>query len=86
MSLQAGAEFDVYHPGAFATAFLDPYFYIDPTFANASDYSIIVSPGVGNFAAPEPSTWTMVLLGIASLGFARFRPEGREPGRRRARA
>jgi hypothetical protein len=40
-------------------------------YANA--YSLEFSPGVGNSAisgVPEPSTWAMMLLGFAGLGFA----------------
>jgi hypothetical protein len=64
-----------------ASAFLDPYFYIDPTFAFASEYSVIVSAGIGNTppgSVPEPSTWAMLLIGFAGLGYAEY-------ARRRAR-
>jgi PEP-CTERM motif len=59
----------------FASAILDPYFSIDPSNADASAYSILVSPGIGNSPStgipgtPEPSTWAMMLLGFASLGW-----------------
>jgi hypothetical protein len=46
--------------------------YVDPTFtlADPSLYSIHFSLGVGNAtAAPEPSTWAMMLIGFAGLGF-----------------
>lgn len=40
-----------------ASAYLDPYFSIDPSNADASAYAILVSPGIGNApATPEPST------------------------------
>jgi len=56
--------------GGSADAFWDPYIYIDPTFANASAYSISVSPGVGNVptsASPEPASFLLVgpMLGLA---------------------
>jgi hypothetical protein len=45
----------------------DPYFYIDPSFPDANQYSIIVSPGVGNASlqnsiVPEPPS--LLLLGV----------------------
>jgi hypothetical protein len=42
---------------AFASA--DPFIYVDPSFAGAANYEILVSPGIGNsnsaVATPEPS-------------------------------
>jgi PEP-CTERM motif len=60
----------------FGSAYLDPYFSIDPSNPNADQYSILVSPGIGNSpisGAPEPSTWAMLLLGFAGLNFAGYR-------------
>ncbi len=61
----------------FASAFGDPFIYIDPTFVNASLYSVIVSPGVANLApgqvpdpgaqVPEPGTLWLVGMGIGLL-------------------
>jgi hypothetical protein len=54
-----------------ATASVDPYIYIDPTFARASDYGIEVSPDVGNTpvsTVPEPGTWGLMLTGFGILG------------------
>jgi hypothetical protein len=53
------------------TASVDPYIYVDPTFLNAGDYSIEVSPNIGNIsAAPLPATaW---LLGSALVGAGLF--------------
>jgi hypothetical protein len=57
-----------------AGAFLDPIFFIDPTFAGANKYSIETSPGIGNVSAvPEPSTWAMMILGFAGVGFMAYR-------------
>ena len=57
-----------------AGAFLDPIFFIDPTFAGADKYSIETSLGIGNVSAtPLPSTWGMMLLGLGVLGFMGYR-------------
>ena len=64
---------------ASAFAYIDPYFSIDPSVADASAYSFTVSPGFGNApgsipsAIPEPSTWAMMLLGFMGLGYAGYR-------------
>jgi hypothetical protein len=57
--------------GAFATAFADPYFVIDPNFLLANPgYSLVISDGVGNLpdGVPEPATWAMMLLGAGLVG------------------
>jgi hypothetical protein len=61
-------------------AIVDPYFSIDPSFAEADLYQIALSPGVGNepfpglpTTVPEPSTWAMMLFGFVALGFASYR-------------
>jgi hypothetical protein len=50
---------------------LDPLFSIDPNFVGANNYSIETSFGIGNDvgAVPEPSTWAMMILGFAGIGF-----------------
>ena len=52
----------------------DPYIYIDPVFGGDLS-SLSVSDGVGNSpsAVPEPSTWAMMLLGFAGVGFMAYR-------------
>jgi PEP-CTERM motif len=58
-----------------ATSWLDSYVYIDPNLAG-SQFSLLISPGVGNspvFSLPEPSTWAMMLIGFAGLGFLGYR-------------
>jgi hypothetical protein len=55
-----------------ATAYIDPYFFIDPSTPDAGQYSIVTSFGIGNAepgAVPEPSTWAMMLLGFLGLGW-----------------
>ena len=58
------------------TAYIDPYFSIDPSTPNAGQYSIVTSSGIGNSlpgAVPEPSTWALMLLGFAATGFVAYR-------------
>jgi hypothetical protein len=57
-----------------ARAFADPFIFIDPAFPDASLYSIVVSPGVGNArvdpgVVPEPATLWLLgsVLGALSL-------------------
>lgn len=54
------------------TASADPSFEIDPSFPYADDFEIDYSPGFDT-AVPEPSTWAMLLIGFAGLGFAGYR-------------
>jgi hypothetical protein len=58
---------------------VDPVFTINPTFANASEYSLVFSPGVGNSLSvvPLPSTWGMMLMGLVSLGFIAYRQKSK---------
>jgi hypothetical protein len=64
-------------PGGSSSAFIDPYFSIDPSTTDAQDYQIFLSAGVENIgpagAVPEMATWTMMLLGFAGLGFVGYR-------------
>jgi len=55
-------------------AWADPFIFIDPTFANGNQFSLLISDGVGNTpAVPEPSTWAMMILGFAGVGFMAYR-------------
>jgi len=57
-----------------ATASIDPYAYIDPTFADVKDFSVVLSSGVGNLpAVPEPSTIYLLASGLAALSVAASR-------------
>jgi PEP-CTERM motif len=75
--VQLDTNAEVLSPGpgfSSASAYLDPYFSIDPSNADAGAYLILTSPGIGNTpATPEPSTWAMMLLGFAGLSWAGWR-------------
>lgn len=50
--------------------------FVDPVITLPNGYTIAFSAGIGNTAVtsvPEPSTWTMMLAGLAGLGFAGWR-------------
>lgn len=66
MQVSAGAA---YSGGNLTTAGAS----IDPVFLLPAGYSIELSQGVGNSATPEPSTWAMMLIGFAGLGFVGYR-------------
>ena len=53
-----------------AFAEVDPHIFISSSLPDPSDYSIVLSPGIGNPAIPESSTWDMMSLGFAGLAFA----------------
>ena len=61
---------NLFGPGR-AYAFMDPTFSFDPSFANAADYRLEFSPGVGNGVSPsfvpEPQTYALVLLGLVGV-------------------
>jgi PEP-CTERM motif len=55
---------------------IDPQVEISPSFPDASDYTLVFSPNVAG-SIPEPSTWAMLIVGFAGLGFAGWRGRGR---------
>ena len=64
--------------GGRADALVDPFISVDPSFAGASKYSILLSDGVGNGdggmgtgsgAVPEPASFALLGVGLATLGF-----------------
>ena len=67
VGFSAGAE--TAHAGA------DPFLFIDPGFANASLYSVVISPDLGNgvSSAPEPGTFVLLGAGLGTLACARRR-------------
>ena len=52
-----------------AAATVDPFFKIDPTFPLADEFSIVLSPGIGNpipsERVPEPSSLTLFAAAVA---------------------
>jgi hypothetical protein len=54
---------------ATSSATADPLIEINPGFSNAGNYSIELSPGVGNGVAPIPEPGTLILVCIAPLLF-----------------
>ena len=70
LRIQAGEEGSV--DIASATAYAASWLYVDPTFANAGAYSIVLSDGVGNSmaaAVPEPETCVLMLAGLGALAW-----------------
>jgi len=60
--------------GGSASASIDPFIFVDPSFANAGDYTITVSDGVANVSpVPEPSAWALSLAAVGGLGAVRSR-------------
>jgi hypothetical protein len=55
------------------SASIDPQFYI--VSSDPSAYTLEFSSGIGNSVGgvPEPSTWAMMLLGFAGIGFMAYR-------------
>jgi hypothetical protein len=51
MFIEGGATSSA-QPTALANATLGPFFYVDPSFPNADQYSIVVSAGIGNTPRP----------------------------------
>ena len=81
MRVEIGAIASAGGPSGHGQASIDPYITIDPSTPNASLYTLVFSPGIGNGppsapAVPEPSTWAMILLGFAGLAFAGRKARG----------
>jgi hypothetical protein len=66
--VSAGANVSKTGDGGAAHAFADPQFSLDPSFANANDFSLAISNGIGNelaSSAPEPATFVGAGLALA---------------------
>ena len=63
------------------SASIDPFLSIDPTFLlNNPGISLEFSAGIVNVSpVPEPSTWAMMILGFAGIGFMAYRRKSK-PG------
>lgn len=60
--------------GGHAAASVDPFIFVDPSFANAASYTITVSDGVANaLPVPEPSIAALLLPGLGVVALARRR-------------
>lgn len=60
-----------------ASASIDPYISFAPNF-DSTGLSLEFSPGIENVAGvPELSTWAMVILGFAGVGFMACRPRSK---------
>ncbi len=82
VAIAAATEAGVPPPGGgISTAFasVDPFIQVDPSFPNASQYTIQFSDGVGNGIQPvdEPGSFAILGIGLpALLAFARRRRLG----------
>jgi hypothetical protein len=77
LSFNQGVHLEVEVVGALGNSFnggmvsADPHLFVDPAFPDAADYSIVVSPNIGNgspSAVPEPGTWVLMITGLVGLG------------------
>jgi hypothetical protein len=55
------------------TGYVDPVVTIDPAFAQASQYTLVLSPGIGNSstAAPEPASLLLMISALAAFPLLR---------------
>jgi hypothetical protein len=83
LSFNQGVHLEVEAGGALGSASdfdggtvsADPHLFVDPSFPNASEYSIVLSPNIGNSVPtiPEPSTWVLMSAGLVGLAGLRRR-------------
>jgi hypothetical protein len=64
------------------SAFIDPWIFVDLSTPDANLYSVTTSALIGNDpvagpAAPEPSTWAMMILGFFGVGYMSYRRRNR---------
>jgi PEP-CTERM motif len=71
VTLAASGTVTAYLSQISVAAIADPQLTIPASDPSASSYSIAYSPGLlSTTGVPEPSTWAMMLIGFAGLGFA----------------
>ncbi len=66
--------------GGSASAHVDPYFAIDPSFADASQYALYFSPGIDNVPispTPLPAALPMFGAALLAVGGIAWRPQRR---------
>ena len=72
--LQASVDVGSQTTSAFASASADPTLTIDPSFADAGDFSIVYSPDLTQAQAPEPAGIWLLATGLALLTLKRTAP------------
>jgi len=70
MQISVAASADI---GGAASGSIDPFIFVDPHFAKASDYKITVLDGVANAPVPEPGVATLLLAGLGLVGLVAAR-------------
>jgi hypothetical protein len=78
----AGTGPDPFGDSLSASAFADPFIFVDPAFARAGQYSIVLSPDVGNGIAspvPEPATLLPLVAIFALFPLLRRGPRESSP-------
>ncbi len=81
LSFNQGVHLEVEAGGALGASFnggmvsADPHLFVDPGFPDAAEYSILLSPNIGNAVPgiPEPRAWVLMSVGFVCLAGLRRR-------------